>query len=548
MLKYQLTSSLEKCFVDSDPMSFAPLKRISVLKDQKLSFQLIYRDFETDVRYFLSAALSGVDAAAVSYRTVEYIPSMMPVYRNLYDENYVNTMPGLYPDLLKPVSVDGVTVFPIATRSLWIELSENALPAGDHKLTLTLTNDTGEAVCEVALEVVVIDAALPEQTLIQTGWFHTDSLMSYYRFEAFSDEYWRVTENFMRSARGMGINLILTPVFTPPLDTKVGGERLTVQLVDVARKNGEYSFAYDKLDRYIKTAQSVGITHFEIAHFFTQWGAKHAPKIMATTENGYERIFGWETDAAGEDYRTFLKAFVPALIAHLTELGVIENTYFHISDEPNETHFDSYRAAREGIVDLLRGHKVIDALTDFEYYKMGLAEHPVPGSHHMAPFIENNVPDLWTYYCCGQAVGTSNRFFGMPSARTRYLGTQLYYFDIKGFLQWGFNFYFSFLSTEPINPFLDSTGNGFCESGDAYIVYPAPDGTAWESIRYISFREGLEDMRAMQLAEKLVGREAVKELLDRVTGGVNSFNECVCESKRMLAIREAVNDLIAKNL
>ncbi len=548
MLKYQLTSSLEKCFVDSDPMSFAPLKRISVLKDQKLSFQLIYRDLGTDVRYFLNAALSGVDAASVSYRTVEYIPSMMPVYRNLYDENYINTMPGLYPDLLKPVSVDGVTVFPIATRSLWIELSENALPAGDHKLTLTLTNDKGEAVCEVALEVVVIDAALPEQTLIQTGWFHTDSLMSYYRFEAFSDEYWRVTENFMRSARGMGINLILTPVFTPPLDTKIGGERLTVQLVDVARKNGEYSFAYDKLDRYIKTAQSVGITHFEIAHFFTQWGAKHAPKIMATTENGYERIFGWETDAAGEDYRTFLKAFVPALIAHLSELGVIENTYFHISDEPNETHFDSYRAAREGIADLLRGHKVIDALTDFEYYKMGLAEHPIPGSHHMAPFIENNVPDLWTYYCCGQAVGTSNRFFGMPSARTRYLGTQLYYFDIKGFLQWGFNFYFSFLSTEPINPFLDSTGNGFCESGDAYIVYPAPDGTAWESIRYISFREGLEDMRAMQLAEKLVGREAVKALLDRVTGGVNSFNECVCESKRMLAVREAVNALIAENL
>ncbi len=547
MLKYNLTSSLEKCFVDSDPVSFAPLKAISIFKNQKLSFQLIYRDIETDVRYFLNASLSGVDEKNVSYRTVEYIPSMMPVYRNAYDENYVNTMPGLYPDLLKPLSVDGVTVFPLATRSLWVELSEGALPVGENKLTLILTNAQGETVAEASVTVAVIDALLPDQTLIVTNWFHTDSLMSYYRVAAFSEEYWRITENFMRSAREMGINMILTPVFTPPLDTKIGGERLTVQLVDVTYKNGVYSFAYDKLDRYVKMAKDIGIEYFEIAHFFTQWGAKHAPKIMASTENGYEHIFGWDTDAAGEEYRAFLSAFIPALIAHLDELGVIKNTYFHISDEPNETHFDSYRAAREGVVDLLRGHKVIDALTDYEYYKMGLAEHPIPGSHHMAPFIENKVPDLWTYYCCGQSVGTSNRFFGMPSARTRFLGTQLYYFDIKGFLQWGFNFYFSFLSTEPINPFLDSTGNGFCESGDAYVVYPAPDGTPWESIRYISFREGLEDMRAMQLAESLVGREAVKSLLERMIGEI-SFNECVNESKRMLAIREAINSLVRENL
>lgn len=547
MLKYQLTSSLEKCFVDSDPQSFAPLKSISVFKNQKLSFQLIYRDLETDVRYFLNASFTGVDDASVSLRTVEYIPSMMPVYRNLYDEDYINTMPGLYPDLLKPLSVDGVTVFPIATRSLWMEIAEGALPAGEHTVTVTLTNAAGEKVAEASFALTVIDAALPEQTLIQTNWFHTDCLMTYYRVEAFSEEYWRITENFMRSAVAMGINMILTPVFTPPIDTKIGGERPTVQLVDVTYKNGVYTFGYDKLDRFVKMALRLGIKYFEIAHFFTQWGAQHAPKIMATTENGYERIFGWDTAASGEEYRTFLASFIPALIERLTALGVIENTYFHISDEPNETHFDSYRAAREGVVNLLRGHKVIDALTDYEYYKMGLAEHPIPGSHHMAPFIENNVPDLWTYYCCGQAVGTSNRFFGMPSARTRYLGTQLYYYDIKGFLQWGFNFYYSFLSTEPINPFLDSTGNGFCESGDAYVVYPAPDGTPWESVRYISFREGLEDMRAMQLAESLVGREAVKSLLEGMIGEI-SFNTCITDSKRMLAIREAINALILKNL
>jgi len=135
----------------------------------------------------------------------------------------------------------------------------------------------------------------------------------------------------------------------------------------------------------------------------------------------------------------------------------------------------------------------------------------------------------------------------MPSARTRYIGTQLYYYNIKGFLHWGFNFYFSRFATETVNPFLDSTGNGFTPSGDCYVVYPAPNGEAWESIRYVALREGFEDMRAMQLAESLVGRETVMRTIEAVAGKV-VFDYCIAESTRMLAIREAVNALIADAL
>ncbi len=44
-----------------------------------------------------------------------------------------------------------------------------------------------------------------------------------------------------------GINMILTPLFTPPLDTKVGGERPTVQLVDVNMDGDKYTFNFDNL-------------------------------------------------------------------------------------------------------------------------------------------------------------------------------------------------------------------------------------------------------------------------------------------------------------
>jgi hypothetical protein len=45
--------------------------------------------------------------------------------------------------------------------------------------------------------------------------------------------------------------MILTPLFTPPLNTAVGGEKLTVQLVDVEKSNDKYSFGFDNLKHHL---------------------------------------------------------------------------------------------------------------------------------------------------------------------------------------------------------------------------------------------------------------------------------------------------------
>ena len=119
-----------------------------------------------------------------------------------------------------------------------------------------------------------------------------------------------------------------------------------------------------------------------------------------------------------------------------------------------------------------------------------------------------------------------------------------YKFNVFGFLQWGYNFYYNQGSYDPINPYLDSTGNYFVPSGDAYSVYPARDGTALESIRIIQFRQGIDDLRAMKLAETLVGRDTVIGAVEELTGEI-LFSRCVCDSAVMHAVRERVNRLIA---
>ena len=90
--------------------------------------------------------------------------------------------------------------------------------------------------------------------------------------------------------------MILTPLFTPPLDTEVGGERPTVQLVKVIQQNDQYSFHFTLLDRWIDLCLQCGIKYFEMTHLFTQWGAKYAPKIMAEVNGVETRIFGWDTE------------------------------------------------------------------------------------------------------------------------------------------------------------------------------------------------------------------------------------------------------------
>ena len=119
----------------------------------------------------------------------------------------------------------------------------------------------------------------------------------------------------------------------------------------------------------------IGIRYYEISHLFTQWGASHAPKIMADDEGEYRRIFGWDTDAAEGEYPRFLRIFLPDFIAHMKSMGEDGKCIFHISDEPNRDNLEQYTRSRAVVADLLEGYTVMDALSNFEFWKNGV----IPG-------------------------------------------------------------------------------------------------------------------------------------------------------------------------
>ena len=534
-----ILSSLEKVFYDEKP-SAPEYKCFSMLKNEKSSFQAVFMSENDTV---VSAEITGCLADKTKIFTVKSVPVGNATYDDA-DDFYLRKNSGNYPDVLEPLNGE-IKAEKGKWYSIWIEVSPDG-EFGGSELTVKLSAN-GET-AEKKIGVSVIDAELPKQELIYTNWFHCDCLCNYYNVEPFTDEFWRICKNYVKTAVDHGMNCILTPVFTPPLDTKVGGERKTVQLVKVRRRGGKYSFNFTDFRKWVAMCRECGIEYFEISHLFTQWGAKHAPKIVAKDRKGREKkIFGWATRTSSKEYDDFLRQFAKAFIKVLESENISNNCLFHVSDEPAIHQLKTYKKRAKLISEIFPGYRVVDALSDYAFYETGAVKQPIPAENDIEDFV-GNVPELWTYYCCGQyQKNLPNRFMSMPSQRNRAIGFLLYKYNVKGFLQWGYNFYNLQYSVAPLDPYMITDAGGGFPSGDSFMVYPANDGTTVESLRIKVLYDAFQDIRALCLLESKIGREKTLELIENNLATPLSFIEYPHEAEWILETRNNINRMIKEN-
>lgn len=530
-------SSLQRVFLDGR-CDLTEHNCDSVLKGERYSYQIAYKSSE---KFFAEIVIDSPLSQFITVRSVGNVPSELPVYESDCEFCERNE-PGLFPDVLFPIENNRVLIKRQNFYALWITVDlPKDTDAGDYEIKIKLKKD-GETISENIFGLHVINAVLPEQKLIYTQWFHSDSIANYYKIPVFCENFWALVESFIKAAVHTGVNMLLTPVFTPPLDTEIGGERLTVQLVDIKLENGKYSFGFDRFIRWVRLAQKCGIKYFEISHLFSQWGAKYTLKIMAEINGRQKRIFGWETSADSIEYAEFLSAFIPQLIKVIRSLGIEKSTFFHISDEPNEDQIESYSRSKSTVAPLLEDFPIIDALSDYSFYESGIINNPIPCTNDIESFIEKGFPHPWTYYCCGQGGKLSNRFFGMPLSTTRIIGFQLFKYGIEGFLQWGFNFYNSQYSLRSIDPFAVTDADSAFPSGDSFTVYPGKSG-AIESVRSEVFFQALQDMRALTLLCDRIGKKRTIAAVE-ADFGIITFFDYPRGTEKMLNLRKSVNNYL----
>lgn len=544
-MKGKIISSIEKIMPHVEPT--LEEKNASMLSNERYNFQLAFlHDGKRRMLMYNRVEVRGELAPYITLREVELVPvTSLP---DSMDDYYISHELGVYPDLLRPFDNAGLVLNQGLWHAVWVTVhKKDGLPAGKYTTEFILQTETGETLQTLTHELEVIDAKLPETDLRLTNWMHYDSIAHAHKVKPFSEKFYRIFDEYLKVYVDGGYNMLLTPIFTPPLDTKEGTERLTAQLVGVKKSaDGAYAFDFSKLKKFVRFVQKRGIKYFEFSPLFTQWGGFYCPKIVAEVDGKERRIFGWETPSGAPEYVRFLQSFLKEFGKVIHELKIENLCYFHLTDEPNLKTIDSYENCRKMVKEYVGNIPVMDALSDPEFKQRGLVDVPACGIRAYDKFKGGDTSELFVYNCNTACEGYySNRLITMPSQRTRILGFQLYKSNVLGYLHWGFNFYNTAYSVETIDPYATTDSRRTLPSGDAFVVYPTKNGLH-ASLRYEVVKECFQDYDAMKLLEGLIGREKAVRLLDE--NGVDGYTQYPKSGEWHVQFRQKVNLLIKQNL
>ena len=453
-------------------------------------------------------------------------------------------------DLNMTETDDPVTVNSSATltNSVYITVNEDGetLEAGEYTVSLIITAlVTGEVVARHDVKIKVINASLPENDLIYTNWFHYDCFSESTGLRIFSDEYFSLLGRFFENAVRHGMTAILTPAFTPSLDTPLNYQRTPTQLVGVKEKNGEFSFDLSLLERFILLAKKCGFKYIEHCHLFSQWGATFAIDIYGERDGEFSRIFDRSVSATDPRYTKFLNSYLKEFLALADKLGVRKDLVFHISDEPTKKNIATYSAALASVADVLSDEVLGDALSDYQIFEEGYVKMPIVDVEKADDFL-GRCDNMMLYYTGGEPhPGLTNRRISSSPWRTRALGVQMYYYKSKGFLHWGYNFNYGEMCQGYFDP---SYEPNFYKNipGITYLVYYGKGGAPMPSLREERMREAMNDCLALRLLEGYIGRERVLEICSEVLSQKIDFLAIPHTAENMIALRERINAEIEK--
>ena len=133
-----------------------------------------------------------------------------------------------------------------------------------------------------------------------------------------------------------------------------------------------------------------------------------------------------------------------------------------------------------------------------------------------AKAFKENGEEMWWYVCCSPEIPYANYFTFYQGVINRVLSWQQYFNNVDGVL-----YYRTFGGT--ITKYKFDIGNG-----DGVLQY---EGKYWgrtgyaASWRLIQIRDGFDDFDYLRMAEELVGREAVMEVVERATSGMLRYTE-----------------------
>lgn len=491
-------SSLARIYPKS-PVGSATSSSLTAARNQRISFQIGVRNTGF-APLAADCTVAGAADLKVRVRRVGYVP-MAHLTPNtspdhLEGEEY---LPGLVPE---PLFEDtAATVGPLENQAYWvsIEVPEQVEPGSR---TLSFQVRTGpDHITTVSATVDVRPFTIRKRRDFPvTHWWRPDVIWTHYKVRPWSEECFALIEKYMRNMIDHGSNVM----FIPALENRRETFRQPMQALIITRDGDRWNFDFSRVRRLVEIGKRNGAEYFEWPHLWLYWGVKFASPVYFEKPDGtWERAWSAEADGYSPEYLNFLRQYLQALHAFLQEEQILDRSFFHLSDEPDgggPEAIERYEKARGILKEYAPWMKVMDALGDFEYAKKGVTDIPVPLVAAANAFIEHKIPH-WVYYCCMPTGNFVNRFFDTPLTKIRMSGWLFYRLGARGFLHWGYNYWHKLEQDHLLDVFAqgDSGMWPMIPYGDAFVVYPGPDGPL-DSIRWEVFAESLQDYVMLQTA------------------------------------------------
>ncbi|WP_319586208.1 DUF4091 domain-containing protein [uncultured Desulfobulbus sp.] len=499
---FWLESSLKRVYPTSKPGRNQTIT-ISSARNSKVSFQACVRNQRSLPLTIECGTTNGVEGGYVQIRRVGYVPMRFCTTGVPCAEiDGADHVPGLVPDpLFNDRKAD---VGPYENVSFWVTLTipTEAKP-GPRKMIIQYsfgTEPSQKAELSATIDVKPFTIQKMHDFPV-IHWWRGECIWDYYKTGMAEDErWWTLTRKYIDDMIEHGTNSIYVPVFFFRRETF---ERPCQLLKVTEPEPGKYEFDWTDVKRFVKLARDAGTEHYEWSAFWIYWGAKNPLRVYKWADGKAVMLWPPDADGHGPMFHNFLKQFLPEFHKFLLSEGILEQSFFHISDEPGEGEsLDNYKKARDFLAEnapWMKG-KVIDALSSIEYGRQHLTDIPIPIINTAKSYIDEKIPH-WVYFCCEPRGSYLQRLLDTPLPKVRMSGWLFYRLGAKGFLHWGYNYWHVLEQEKLIDPFSDATAACWpmIPPGDPFMVYPGVDGPI-DSIRWEIFAESLQDYAMLQTA------------------------------------------------
>lgn len=497
-MSFWLESTLKRVYLTSKPRATA-LEPVPAARGGKVSFQACFRN-DTSAQMDVACTATAGEGMSVRVRRVGFVPLRLGTTGVPSSAREgAEFVPGYVPE---PLYEDALaTAGPYSNGVFWVsvQVAKDAKP-GLHPVEVRMLDPKGVELAKLTAQIEVSKLVLePRKNFPVIHWFRGECLWDWYKTGTWEDpRIWDITRNYMRNLLEHGTDVIYTPMFFMRRETF---ERPCQLLIVSETSPGVYSFDFSLVKKYVDLAKEVGFDTFEWPHFWIYWGVENPARIYHNKDGKMQLLWPPDTDGHGPLYTGFLKQFLPAFHDFLQQEGILEKSYFHLSDEPSEGHIPNYKKARATLRELAPWMKVMDALSDINFGRQHLTDIPIPLLPSDAAYTKENIPH-WVYFCCEPRGTYVQRLLDTPLPVIRMSGWSFYRLKAEGFLHWGYNYWHVMEQEKLVDPFTEFCGNWWpgIPPGDPFTVYPGADGRPLDSVRWEVWAESLQDYAILQSA------------------------------------------------